>query len=147
MSLPRTVTHEFVEFIPPEREEGKLYISIPYSTIVHSCLCGCGMKVVTPIKPHKWVLTYDGEHVSLHPSVGNWSFDCQSHYVIKESRVIEAGPMTRGQIDYGRARDAGLSPGRASHPAAPSVTRGPTPAVPLAAVKRHWWEKIWGRKR
>ena len=145
MSLPRTVTHEFVEFIPPEREEGKLYISIPYSTVVHNCLCGCGMKVVTPIKPHKWVLTYDGEHVSLHPSVGNWSFDCQSHYVIKGSRVIDAGPMTRGQIDYGRARDSRLTSGMAGLPVKPSVT--PPAAPPVPAVKRHWWDKVWGRTR
>jgi hypothetical protein len=43
------IKHKFVEFIPKEREEGVLYVSIPYATAVHNCFCGCGLKVVTPI--------------------------------------------------------------------------------------------------
>lgn len=38
------IKHEFVEFIPKERQEGILYISIPYATAVHKCFCGCGLK-------------------------------------------------------------------------------------------------------
>lgn len=144
MSLPKTITHEFVEFVPAEREAGKLYISIPYSTVVHSCLCGCGMKVVTPIKPRKWTLTYDGENVSLDPSVGNWSFACQSHYVIKGSRVIDAGPMTRAQIDYGRARDAGIASPRVHPQAAADLELAPPPQSPAKPTKRSWLARLFG---
>ena len=51
-----SIKHEFVEFIPQERQEGVLYVSIPYATAVHNCLCGCGLKVVTPISPVGWQL-------------------------------------------------------------------------------------------
>lgn len=83
MTLPRAVRHAFVDLMPAEREEGVVYVSMKYSTAVHNCLCGCGMKVVTPIRPDKWTLTYDGEAISLSPSIGNWSFPCKSHYWIK----------------------------------------------------------------
>jgi hypothetical protein len=43
-------------------------------------MCGCGKKVVLPLHPTHGKLTYDGETVSLSPSVGNWSFPCESHY-------------------------------------------------------------------
>ncbi|WP_353963011.1 DUF6527 family protein [Streptomyces sp. NBC_00365] len=39
--------------------------------------CGCGRKVVTPLAPQEWKLTLDGVSVSLHPSIGNWSFPLQ----------------------------------------------------------------------
>lgn len=29
-----------------------------------------------------WTLIFDGDTVSLDPSIGNWSFHCQSHYLI-----------------------------------------------------------------
>jgi hypothetical protein len=84
-------------------------VSIPYSTIVHKCLCGCGMKVVTPIRPDKWTLTYNGEAISLEPSIGNWSFPCRSHYFIRKGRVLEAGPMSQSEVRRGRAHDAELT--------------------------------------
>ena len=31
---------------------------------------------------------YDGETVSLSPSIGNFQFPCKSHYWIRENRVI-----------------------------------------------------------
>jgi hypothetical protein len=69
---------EFLDEIPKTLDEGVIYISIPYTTAVHLCCCGCGTKVVTPIRPHRWRFTFDGENVSLSPSIGNWSFACQS---------------------------------------------------------------------
>lgn len=109
MSFPDEVTFLFVETVPSQRKEGVVYISIPFSTAIHSCLCGCGMKVVTPIRPHKWTLTFNGETISLHPSIGNWSFACQSHYVIRDNRVIDAGGMSKLAISRGRAWDETLS--------------------------------------
>jgi hypothetical protein len=97
---------EFVEAVPTVLQEGKLYISIRYRTSVHLCACGCGNKVVTPIKPAKWHLTYDGATVSLSPSVGNWQFPCRSHYVIRHNKVDWARPWSDEQVRAGRERDA-----------------------------------------
>jgi hypothetical protein len=82
------LTHEFVEFIPEQLKDGILYVSIPYGLAVHKCCCGCQNKVVTPFSPRDWKLTYDGETVTLNPSIGNWKFPCQSHYWIRENHVV-----------------------------------------------------------
>jgi hypothetical protein len=93
------IRHEFVEFIPKKLEQGVLYISIPYDTAVHKCACGCGSKITTPISPVRWRLTYDGETVSLSPSVGNWSYPCQSHYWVKCNRIEWAPKWSREKIE------------------------------------------------
>lgn len=105
MSKRETIRHEFVEFIPAELEQGVLYISIPYTTTTHLCACGCGNKVVLPLHPTHWKLTFDGETVSLSPSVGNWSFPCQSHYWIKNDRIDWAPKWSKERIESGRTRD------------------------------------------
>ena len=97
--------NEFVEFVPANIEAGTLYISMEYATAVHLCACGCGNKVVTPFSPTDWKLTFDGRTVSLHPSIGNWSFPCQSHYWIKSSKVQWAPAWNKEQIDHGRTTD------------------------------------------
>jgi hypothetical protein len=99
------IRHEFVEFIPKVREPGVLYVSIPYATVVHDCFCGCGLKVVTPISPVGWVMTYDGETITLWPSVGSWSFPCRSHYFVRRNTVEWARSMTEDEIEWGRTRD------------------------------------------
>jgi hypothetical protein len=101
----RVIRHEFVEFIPELLDEGTLYVSIPYATAAHLCCCGCAMKVVTPISPTDWRVTYDGESVSLDPSVGNWAFRCQSHYWIDQNRVVWARRWSQRKIDASRAAD------------------------------------------
>jgi hypothetical protein len=83
--------HRFVEFMPETLEEGVLYVSMEYCTAIHNCVCGCGNKVVTPISPTDWQLQFNGKSVSLKPSIGNWSFDCQSHYWITNNKVSWAG--------------------------------------------------------
>lgn len=95
----------FVEAIPDELEPGFLYVSIRFRTAQHLCACGCGSRIVTPIKPKKYSLAYDGETVSLWPSVGNWQKPCKSHYVIRHSRVEWHPEWTHRQITRGRARD------------------------------------------
>ncbi|MCR9171391.1 MAG: DUF6527 family protein [bacterium] len=97
--------HKFVEFIPEILEPGVLYISIKYSTAVHACVCGCGNEVVTPIAPTDWSLTFHGDSVSLHPSIGNWSFDCQSHYWIKKGQVTHCRKWDNSKVDAGRKKD------------------------------------------
>ena len=81
------LSHKFVEFVPEKLEKGVLYISITYGTASHLCCCGCGREVVTPIARNGWKLTYDGETVSLSPSIGNWNLPCKTHYWISESRI------------------------------------------------------------
>lgn len=97
--------HEFVDHIPERLEKGVLYVSIPYATGMHLCACGCGHEVVTPLCPTDWEMTFDGETVSLSPSIGNWSLECQSHYWIRRGRVRWARRMSRDEIERDRERD------------------------------------------
>ena len=99
------VRHEFVEFIPQTLEPGVVYISIPYTTITHLCCCGCGNKVVNPISPAQWRVEYDGETVSVSPSVGSWDLPCRSHYWIWRNQIRWARPWTDEEISLGRHRD------------------------------------------
>lgn len=96
---------EFVTSVPTLLKEHTLYISIPYSTAIHLCPCGCQEEVVTKIAPHRWKMTYDGEYVSLHPSIGNWSLPCQSHYWIKRNKIIWADTWSKERIERVRARE------------------------------------------
>jgi hypothetical protein len=96
------VKHAFVETIPETIEAGTLYVSIPYATAVHACLCGCGEEVVTPLSPVDWALTFDGETVSLSPSIGSWSLPCQSHYWLRRSQVVWAERWDKREIERGR---------------------------------------------
>jgi Family of unknown function (DUF6527) len=100
------ITHEFVEFVPAELDAGTLYVSIPYATSVHLCACGCGNKVVAPISPAEWQLIYDGDSVSLYPSIGNWEFPCQSHYWIRRNQIEWSRQWSPRKIETGRQRDA-----------------------------------------
>ena len=98
--------HDFVEFIPDELADNTIYVSVKFATVAHRCCCGCGKEVVTPLSPSDWKLTFDGETISLVPSIGNWSFPCQSHYWIAHSRVRWAEQWSQEEIAAGRAKDA-----------------------------------------
>ena len=97
--------HRFVRHVPETLEPGVIYISMDYATAAHSCCCGCGQEVVTPFTPTDWRMTFDGETISLRPSIGNWNLPCRSHYVIDRSRIVEAGPWSDEQVAAERARD------------------------------------------
>ena len=97
--------HEFVEFIPDKLEDRIVYVSIPYATVAHKCCCGCGTEVVTPLSSTDWKLIFDGETISLDPSIGNWSFDCKSHYWIRRDRVRWAERWSREKIEAARAHE------------------------------------------
>jgi hypothetical protein len=101
----RTLRPEFVEFVPDALEPGVLYISVPYATASHACACGCAEKVVTPIRPTDWSVLWDGETVSLRPSIGNWSLPCRSHYWIRNNRVIWAAGWSQQEVEAARERD------------------------------------------
>lgn len=101
-----TIQYKFVELIPSELEEGILYISVEYCTAIHKCVCGCGTEVVTPLSPTDWKLTFDGRSVTLYPSIGNWSFECRSHYFIENGKVKYARKWTNSEIDIVRKDDS-----------------------------------------
>jgi len=105
MSRISSLEPAFVEEIPRQLEAGKLYISIDYGTVMHLCGCGCGSEVVTPLHPARWSITYDGESVSIFPSVGSWALPCQSHYVIRKNQVRWASRWPKEKVEAARKRD------------------------------------------
>lgn len=139
------LAHEFVKTIPNELKEQTLYVSMDYATIAHKCCCGCGREVITPLSPTDWQLTYDGEVISLNPSIGNWSFECQSHYWIEKSAVKWANQWSKEQIAAGRAYDQ-----RAKETYYVSAERAPQGAGSSAQGKSHkgfwsWLSRLWSR--
>jgi len=83
------ITPIYIDVIPDVLEEFKIYISEKYGTTIHNCLCGCGNKTVLPIdniingKDYGWKLIKGNNgKISFVPSVGNYQFECKSHYII-----------------------------------------------------------------
>jgi hypothetical protein len=135
------IAHEFVEFVPKTLAQGTLYVCIPYATAAHLCCCGCGREVVTPITPTDWKVTFDGETVSLDPSIGNWSFPCESHYWIKNNRVRWAASWSQERIDANRQHDRGV---KDRHFGSKVPATSPTAIAPddsTVAKVRRWWSK------
>ena len=104
----QSVRPECVEFVPKTLEDGVLDISRRFSTASHRCCCGCGTKIVTPLRETEYRLMEQGGLVSLHPSIGNWNHPCQSHYWIRDNGVVWAGQMSQAEIRGGRAADDAL---------------------------------------
>jgi hypothetical protein len=127
-----TLEHEFVEFIPDTLAERTLYMSIPFASAAHLCVCGCGTKVVTPISPTGWEMLFDGDTISLRPSIGNWGFRCRSHYWIVRNKAVWAGPMTQDMIEKGRHRDRKLTEAYFGE----AVGELKEPALPVARKKK-----------
>ena len=100
--------HKFVEFMPEVIEQGIIYISIEYCTAIHKCVCGCNNEVVTPISPTDWKLTFDGETISLSPSIGNWNFDCKSHYWIIHNEIRFSRKWSKNEIEKTQKDDEKL---------------------------------------
>jgi Family of unknown function (DUF6527) len=139
----QTIRHEFVDEVPSELEDGLLYISIEFETTVHLCCCGCGTKVVTPLSPTDWTLSYDGDTVSLDPSIGNWSFPCQSHYWIRRDQIVWARQMSKSMIEAGRTHDQ-ASKDRYFGSTANAETDSVTP-TPSDENRLSLWSRFRGR--
>lgn len=94
---------------------------------------------MAPFTPTDWKMTFDGETISLRPSIGNWTLKCRSHYVIDRGKVIEAGPWSDEQVEAERRRDS----------AAKAHFYGQTskiePSVQPAPVKAAlgFWRRVW----
>ena len=104
MSRRHEVDHRFVDVLPPELDQGVVYVSGTHDIVAHLCCCGCGDEVVTPLGPAGWTLRYDGR-VTLSPSIGNGALTCKSHYLIEGSRVQWLSNMSREQHNRAQARD------------------------------------------
>jgi hypothetical protein len=125
--------HRFTTSVPDNLEPGVLYVSLAYDTTIHLCACGCGNQVVLPLHPTAWKLTYDGDTVSMSPSVGNWSFPCRSHYWIGSGRVHWSTAWSDAQVRAGRERtldERGMDTG-------PSADAATESAPPLWRRLRH----------
>ena len=145
MRQKKLLAHEFVEFIPDDLKEGTLYVSIGFATVVHKCCCGCGREVVTPLSPTDWKIIFDGKTISLDPSIGNWSFDCKSHYWIRCSRVQWAPQWSQKQIEAGRAHER-LAKERYfdnTKPPAVSETKAGAGRPDEGKSEESFWRKWW----
>lgn len=74
-----------------EMQNGVLYVSYMYHVAIHLCACGCRSETVTPFnKEHySWELTESSEGtVTLYPSIGNFNVMCQSHYWVRDGKIV-----------------------------------------------------------
>ena len=108
MAKLHRVTHRFVDRVPSPLDDGVVYVSIGFGTVVHKCCCGCGDKVVTPLTPVDWAVIYNGQSISLHPSIGRWDAPCRSHYWIRNDRVIWSDNWSKGKVDTLKKRELGV---------------------------------------
>ncbi|MDQ2771426.1 MAG: DUF6527 family protein [Bacteroidota bacterium] len=144
MKLPQRLEPEFVEFIPSQIEDGKLYVSMRYATVVHNCCCGCGNKVVTPLTRDDWKLSYNGENVCICPSIGNWSFPCQSHYWIRRGNIEWYGKWSAEEIAAGRQLDRKRKQKRHTPPRQTEVPELMVLnlEIPLPVYSVNWWGRL-----
>lgn len=133
---------KFVEEMPGDLEAGWLYISIRYRTAAHLCACGCGTRVITPIKPAKWQLTYNGEVVSLSPSIDRSQSPCGSHYWICSSVAAWERPLKATEAARVRERDAKAV--RAYYESRAGTPRDefPAPSTPPRSRARSLWQRL-----
>lgn len=149
----KALDHRFVDSFPDPLAPGILYVSLEYGSAAHSCCCGCGEEVVTPLTPTDWHINYDGETITLHPSVGSWTLPCRSHYVIRRNKVIEAGPWSDADVAAERRRDRKAKARYFGQPA-PETGTTAVPERPIenrpqpSAARQRWWERLasWWRE-
>ncbi|MBN9611706.1 MAG: hypothetical protein BGO26_05380 [Actinobacteria bacterium 69-20] len=122
-----TLNTVFTRSIPATLEPETLYVSMEYRTAVHLCACACGAKVVTPLGPNDWVLSFDGK-VSLRPSIGNGQQPCRSHYYIRNDHIDWLPPISTHVTEAALTRDRSI--------------HGPAVVAPKV-----WWCRLWDRIR
>ena len=133
----------FTTAIPEKLVPGKIYASIDYATVSHLCCCGCGREVVTPLTPTDWKLTYDGESISMHPSVGNWSFPCRSHYWIRNGKIRWAEDWSPEQVQVNRDRDRHAKECRFGE--TPRAAPSPHQKATSTGGFWGWFKRFWGQ--
>lgn len=133
-----SIDFRFVEYIPDHLEEGIVYIAPEFGAVMHLCCDGCGEKVSTPLNAAQWTLTFDGETISLSPSIGSFDLACGSHYWIRKNRVQWSGSMSRKAIAENAARDVAAAE-RHFAPSQPVEQAPPTQRPSL-------WRRLFGRR-
>ena len=86
----------FVDQLPLEVEEGKIYITNEYGISVHLCACGCKVKTFLPFshiiegRDMGWVHSVQDGKISTTPSIGNWSGEnpYHAHYFIVNNKIV-----------------------------------------------------------
>ena len=101
--------------------------------------------MVTPLSPTDWRLTFDGDSLSFHPSIGNWSYPCRSHYILRGNRVLWAGPMS--DTDVRAVRDADAREKRRYYrqrldPHVAPVPSARPPSAPADTGRRRGWRRV-----
>jgi Family of unknown function (DUF6527) len=140
MTRQSTFTTVFTTAVPGRLENGVLYVSRQFNTAMHLCMCGCGREVVTPLSSAGWRLIERGKRISLYPSVGNWSFPCQSHYWLQNNRVSWAETWSKERIERGRRRD---EQGYDRLYSSGSPAESPSGVDPTSS----WWRRLVARWR
>jgi hypothetical protein len=134
------LSHKFVEFIPDTLAPAVLYLSIEHGTAVHRCCCGCGREVVTPITPNDWKIIFDGETISLRPSIGNWNFPCRSHYWITQNRVEWAEDWSNWRITAKEVKGRKLN--EKSSDSFETID-SPEPGCECNKIRGGFWARFW----
>lgn len=87
----------FVDQIPIELEEGKLYISYSFKCSSHLCACGCKQETYLPFPyiskdntNRGWLHNIVNDIVTITPSIGNWSGESSyhAHYFITNNKIV-----------------------------------------------------------
>ncbi len=133
--------HRFVRFIPDELENGVLYVSIEYKTVTHRCCCGCGEKVVTPLSPAGWALTFNGRNISLLPSIAGGT--CNSHYFIRHSGVQWVRPLRTPEAAAALLRDQAAA--ERLYGASSGMDTSEDAAGDVLAQSGSWLRRLWRR--
>lgn len=123
----RTWTAVWIDDMPPSLKPGNLYISVKHRLTEHLCACGCGTEVSLPLSRSEWCIEYDGESVSIRPSIGNWRLPCRSHYIIEKGHTRWCLAWTEKEIRAGQARDR----------------EAKTADIARRRRKARWWSRIW----
>ena len=134
-----TVTPVFVDTIPADLSDlqaGMLYISMKYNTLVHRCPCGCGGLSEVGLHPATRRLIYDGQSVSIEPSIGVRTLPCRSHYWIRKNRIVWASPLREDVDEWFDENRRGLTVAFEGR----SDARGPTD-------RERWWSRVTGKVR
>lgn len=155
MIAVQALVPRFVEEIPEAVDPGIFYVSLEHGSMIHLCACGCGHEVALPLTPLDWRFTFDGETISVSPSVGSWSLPCRSHYIIDRGRVRWAEDWTEAEVEAGRRRDQARKDIRFDPPSVakegpefadhsiPDETAEGSPRTGILKGLRIWVSRLW----
>lgn len=108
LSMLDRISLKDVDRLPEKLEPGELYYSDRFRIAAHSCACGCGERVITPVGKLDWSLKLSSAGPTLSPSIGNWNLPCRSHYWIREGKIVPARSWSNADVEKAAARERQL---------------------------------------